>query len=793
MSQMSDSESNNLLLVVIVFRMKLPAYFATASLLGLTILLSSCDDIYSTTVCPCHYDDNTQRANCFHKGLDTVPECVPNTTHTLDFGVNNLVYRSMQFVRFSSLTELDLTGNPIGDPGNDSFIGLSEVRVLKLDNCGLTNVKSYFFNGLSNLRNLSLELNAIEVLTADVFTNIPKLTKLELNFNRIQHVDGYVFAGLTDLHSLDLSQNPSYQTYSEDHPRYMRFEYQSFAGLSALEILSLRNITIFNSTAFPTDIFQPLKSLQNLNLIKFCRSYVTGDYDCPNLNEHLSNVPSVQQLQVDIERIEQLGPGFESMSNLTEIYFTTIRADFQVQTLSNKTFEHLKDTQVSKLTLDAWHLVQINNIMPFTFSVLKNLKKLDFSFRSEFCDSAFNNFFVGLDETIIKSLRISVKCLSENGINPKIMESFMNTELDSLDLSYSSITRISDENIFNKLPKTLRTLNLQGNSIKSVNFKSLIHLENLLLLDLSHQNQEGLVSRRSAERKKRMASDSEGNGSSSTTKPVILVNEQQTSPTVVDCYPLPFRLQSIDISHSLLLDDILKTFCSANNSLTKLDVSNQFWKPLESVDDQVMGIWKPLEVLHKLEDLNLDGNRIKTIPSDAFTQQTFLKRLSIQNNVLTKLTFAVDNLVNLELLDSSDNAIQYASDRFMSQIETLSNQSRLSIRLDNNPLICDCDRMAFVQWLNDTKAELTKTRLSCKYINGSEISLGHVSDILDLLQTDCPSEAPSGVPYFLIFGCVAGGVIVLLLVGIAILIRKNRIQAVVEGEDNVLIDQTARL
>ena len=752
-------------------------------LLSLTICTvdNGLTDARSSNKCPCDYNQNTHMANCFLRGLDKVPDCVPNTTLHMDLRVNRLVYHPRQFERFTSLRSLDLTGNPILDLGNDLFAGLSDLRELTLSDCGLTNLEGSNFNGLLKLRKLSLNLNAINGLAKDSFNVISNLTYLDLSYNAITSLEELVFSKLSRLEYLDLSHNPSYVNNSLPHTRSVIFSSQSLTGLSSLGHLILRNITLQNSTSFPVDIFRPLHNLTKLNLILFCRTYEETDYNCPNLHEHLGQVPTLQKLYLDADRINQLGPGFASLSNLQEIKFTTAVDGIRLGDLGNETFKNLKDTKVSKLVLDAWHPVQIDNIEPLTFSVIKTLQVLDFSFSSEMCNDAFNNIFIGLETTSIKSLRLSIQCPSQVFLRTESLTSLAGTQLEKLDLSYSSLSRLWGGDFFFMLPKTLKQISLFHNAIDRINLTYLHTLEQLVSLDLSHQTQDIKRNKRSAGSRSpsHVAMNSINNtqtGAIADTLTSILGRGNgHNSVGTVECHLLPFHLQMIDISYSSLFPDIVKSLCSTNNSLTRLDVSNQRWHSSISSNKEMSKFWKPLKTLDKLEYLNLNGDRIRYIPDDAFSKQSQLKQLHVTGNMLNNISFNVDSLRQIELIDLTDNNIHFATDQFMKQIEAIPNHSNITIHLERNSLACKCNSLVFVQWLRDTTIISNKAELKCKYTNGSQISLTRVSDIYDTLQKECTrSQSPKVDHSAVIVGCILGLIIFLLLVIIVIMFRRYR-------------------
>lgn len=746
--------------------------------------------------CPCSYHESSHVAYCDYMDIEIVPDCIPDTALVLEFEGNWLAYHPKQFDRFKDLRRLVLALNNFDRLGNDSFIGLSELRELDLSNkFGPPSLSMSLFN----LIGTGLSWNHITQIRHDAFTGLSNLTFLDLSGNPITLIDSYAFSDLTNLMVLNLSNPWAFQQ--------VHFSGQSFEGLSSLKYLSLENVDLFNITSFPTGIFRPLSSLEELNLRKFCRPHDGEDDKCPNLHKQIGNIPSLQRLYIDAERIAQLGPGFKSLENLKEIEFLAV-LDVHIKSLSNKIFENLESSPLSKVAiktdLTTRGEVMIDEVMPNTFAAFKHLQVLDFSFFSDSESSCFGemrNLATGLENTMIKHLRISINNLMCNH-DANELPDLRGTELETLDLSHSSIVSVSDGSVsavygvfFNKLPKSLKYLYLQYNKIDLVNLKYLHNLEQLQVLDMSYQNQQTMTREKGSVRvgDQGMSNTVEYQMEIEDLKALEIdmertvgIDEEELYWNREECYPLPLTLQSIDISYSGLFYDISNTFCDTNNSLKILILSNPNYY-IEPND-----IWKSLDALLQLEVLDLNGNGIQSIPSDAFSKLARMKSLSIAHNNLVSASFELHALTNLERLDLSNNNIQYVSDKFARQIERIAgNQPSLNVHLGKNPLICDCDRMTFVKWLRDTKLLYNKPFLSCTYINGSSISLDHIPEIYIQLQRECKDNTQSdGSSSLLIVSCVLGLVILALFIIILALIRRKRQKADTDegsNEDNIVL------
>lgn len=112
-------------------------------------------------VCPCNVLTDPGFVNCSSKKLNYVPVCVPEPTKTLLLSHNRFKTLSgAPFCRFRTLEYLDLAFNNLQYLNNDSFMGLSRLRVLILKSNPLHDNESYaknVFQPLNNLEELHIE------------------------------------------------------------------------------------------------------------------------------------------------------------------------------------------------------------------------------------------------------------------------------------------------------------------------------------------------------------------------------------------------------------------------------------------------------------------------------------------------------------------------------------------------------------------------------------------------------------------------------------------------------------
>lgn len=88
-----------------------------------------------------------------------------------------------------------------------SFWGWSQLEVLRIHNCQLSELHWQMFDGLTQLHHLSLERNGIEELQPFAFSGAPHLKSLSLAHNAVTRLYYLGLAGLLELETLNLADN----------------------------------------------------------------------------------------------------------------------------------------------------------------------------------------------------------------------------------------------------------------------------------------------------------------------------------------------------------------------------------------------------------------------------------------------------------------------------------------------------------------------------------------------------------------------------------------------------------
>jgi Leucine-rich repeat (LRR) protein len=174
------------------------------------------------TACDCKYrcPDNcecyksadflsTHYIKCSNKNITTIDKFIPKIANKLDYSGSDLVHlESHSFIGMSNLKSLFLNNSNIKLISNGTFIGLTQLKTLYLSNNYIKTLWKDMFVGLDNLEKIYLDNNYISVIQDGVFNHISTLTKLSLHDNFLQYMTDYVSSLVFSVEDIELYSNP---------------------------------------------------------------------------------------------------------------------------------------------------------------------------------------------------------------------------------------------------------------------------------------------------------------------------------------------------------------------------------------------------------------------------------------------------------------------------------------------------------------------------------------------------------------------------------------------------------
>ena len=359
------------------------------------------------------------------------------------------------FEKLNQLEVLDLSNNELTSSwiNRDTFVGLSRLILLKLNNNKLKKIDQFVFREFYALQALNLESNYIEHIAQNAFSDLRNLRQLLLSNNNLKIVESRNFAGLQSLNQLILESNE----ISNIHP-------SAFDNLTNLVDLSLNDNKL---NTIPESI-KKLNNLQALDLGKNQIESISGD--------SFKGLEQVTGLRLTDNQITTITKGaFEPLKSVHVLNLATnkIRHIDQSAFLSNEKLRairldcnSLEDISSVFTSLSSLVLLNVsnNNIKWFDFSHLpQSLEWMDIHNNSI---TELGNYF-----DVTSQLKINYLDVSNNKIR-KIKNDLIPKNITTINLNNNLIDDIPSGTFLNK--KHIKKIYLLGNLIKKLQITSLI-------------------------------------------------------------------------------------------------------------------------------------------------------------------------------------------------------------------------------------------------------------------------------------------------------------------------------
>ncbi|NXI75677.1 TLR22 protein, partial [Rhipidura dahli] len=392
--------------------------------------------------------DTSQLCNCSSMGLDFIPPGLTAKITVLNLAHNRIKHiRSQDLQQAVNLRTLLLQSNKISSIDEDSFQSLAKLELLDLSNNSLAHVSPVWFGHLFSLQHLHLQGNSYRDLgESSPFLSLRNLSSLYLGNPRFSVIRQRNFEGIELLHKLWI-----------DGSNLSQYEQGSLKSIKKINhmIINIRNINVFSEIV--RDVLHSVAwlevrgiafrnataEMQLLRVMSSCfakkisfRQTLLTDATVPELVSILDDMPKLVELELVDCRL--LGTGEWEM---------------QIQAKQSKT---LRVFTIKNLSIEEFYL----------FTDLRGVEGLL---------SLFTRVTVQNTKVFLVPCRISQSLLS----------------LEYLDLSANLL---GDQSLEHSACKggwpSLQTLNLSQNSLSDLEMtsKSLSHLGNLIVLDISQNN-----------------------------------------------------------------------------------------------------------------------------------------------------------------------------------------------------------------------------------------------------------------------------------------------------------------
>ena len=146
---------------------------------------------------------------CANRNITHIDKFIPRLATKVDLSGNFLVeVPSHSFIGMSNLSSLYLNNSSIQFLGNRSFAGLVVLKNLYLDHNFIEHLDIDMFTGLTTLLSLYLDHNEINYIQPGIFDHLPSLTTLTLNNNNLRHINDYLSHLTFNVRYLTMYSNP---------------------------------------------------------------------------------------------------------------------------------------------------------------------------------------------------------------------------------------------------------------------------------------------------------------------------------------------------------------------------------------------------------------------------------------------------------------------------------------------------------------------------------------------------------------------------------------------------------
>ncbi|XKL67476.1 hypothetical protein PGB90_002967 [Kerria lacca] len=351
------------------------------------------------------------------------------------------------FNDLAKLLVLDLSENELTEEWINSatFTGLFGLFMLNLSSNNITKLDAFMFRGLSQLRVLRLENNVISSIPENTFSTLSELNTLVLSNNKLKKIEAFTFDALIGLILLALDNN-----------QIIHVDENAFRNSSNLEDLHLNGNEL-------KEIPAALKNILNLK---------TLDLGTNQINEILSDsFPAMNHLvglKLTENNITKVSKGvFDQLSELQIINLSNNK----IQKIEPGTFDG--NLKVVAIRIDGNYLTEVGTL----FSKLPNLVWLNISenFLEWFDYALIPTGLQWLDVhgnkikelgnhfEIENQLQLSVFDASNNVLS-EITGSSIPDNVQTLNLANNQISKIQSYAFFKKY--NLTRVNLVGNQLK---------------------------------------------------------------------------------------------------------------------------------------------------------------------------------------------------------------------------------------------------------------------------------------------------------------------------------------
>ncbi|KAH8296499.1 hypothetical protein KR054_007078 [Drosophila jambulina] len=436
------------------------------------------------------------------------------------------------------LEYLDVSHNDFVVLPANGFGTLRRLRVLSVNNNGISMIADKALSGLKNLQILNLSSNKIVALPTELFAEQAKvIQEVYLQNNSISVLNPQLFSNLDQLQALDLSINQITSTWIDkntfvglirlvllnlSHNKLTKLEPEIFSDLYTLQILNLRHNQLENIAA---DTFAPMNNLHTLllshNKLKYLDAYaLNGLYVLSLLSldnnaligvhpDAFRNCSALQDLNLNGNQLKTVPLALRNMRHLRTVdlgeNMITVIEDSAFKGLGNLYGLRLIGNYLENITMNTFRdlpSLQILNLARNRIAVVEpGAFEMTSSIQAIRLDGNDLNDINGLFSNMPSLLWLNISdnrletfdyghvpaTLQWLDLHKNRLSSLSNRfgldaelKLQTLDVSFNQIQRIGPGSI----PNSIELLFLNDNLITTVDPDTFMHKTNLTRVDL---------------------------------------------------------------------------------------------------------------------------------------------------------------------------------------------------------------------------------------------------------------------------------------------------------------------
>ncbi|XP_063398921.1 toll-like receptor 6 [Mytilus trossulus] len=611
----------------------------------------------------------------------------------------------------------------------------------------------YVFNGKRGLTIADCKNRGLQFIPQDL---PPDINVLDISSNHLRSIENSSLINYTHLQELNVRKN-----------QLKHLSQESFQGLHHLVVLDMSHNLLDLSYVYSEELFLPIQHLSKLDIrsnMPQPENY-NKQFDYP---DHAFGVlRELTFLGIDMMPVPIFGGGFSQMKKLRKLYFQSC----YLVRLSNETFQKFSSS-VEELYLRNCRLnfvkTEYDALNPFP-----NLRVLDLfgTFMHLTRALLLLHPYRYRNMTKINLGHVSDLIIDSDDlpyaltITSDIVKNLKSICIEHLDLSQNGIVDYTNGSLFSfDYPECLKHLSLKGNRLllahinnheeidsffsKALRLQSLDYSYNVVNFFIEHSMTS------------RSASNFKSSGGSHVILPASL-EKLDISFTIVNTLRFLFivptnnNLTYLDISYTnttvtmLFVELRLETFISAG---TRYSFG---WREIDRFQETNLKrlVLKDATLTHgietygnrffekcqSVESLDISKNSIWHFSDDIFKPMPNLSNLYLTDNFLQSIPEQLNTHTNIKVLDVRNNLLTTINSLIRNWADQMQANHGMTLSLDGNAFICNCDNLDFIRWIHTTKVDLDSRSYKCQLPNGSVTDTLTAYNSFSELFADCKS------------------------------------------------------